>query len=80
MSILHFVFFCSHVSDLRLNYLQFHQNLYHSDEKPLLRNMTAEEKVRFDKAEQELNSEREKIELDEKVNRESEQISPVGPN
>lgn len=42
--------------------------------------MTAEEKVRFDKAEQELNSEREKIELDEKVNRESEQISPVGPN
>ncbi|MCJ1347931.1 Saccharopine dehydrogenase, partial [Peltigera leucophlebia] len=37
----------------------FHQNLYLKEEKPLLHNMTAEEKIKFEKAQRELNEEKE---------------------
>ncbi|MCJ1237303.1 hypothetical protein MMC14_005288 [Varicellaria rhodocarpa] len=50
----------------------FHQNLYHEEEKPLLPNLTEEEKARFVKAEKELNGEKEKRQLDETVDKEAE--------
>lgn len=38
---------------------QFHQNLYLKEEKPLLNNMTAEEKIKYEKAQREINKEKE---------------------
>lgn len=40
---------------------QFHQNLYLKEERPLLVNMTAEEKFKFEQAQKELSEEKEVI-------------------
>ncbi|KAK5139400.1 Saccharopine dehydrogenase, partial [Oleoguttula sp. CCFEE 6159] len=50
----------------------FHFNLQAKVEKPLLPNMTEEEKVKFEKAERELAGEKEKRELDEIVDEQAD--------
>lgn len=55
-------------------YPQFHQNLYHTEEKPLLKNMTDDEKAKLKEAGAKLDGEKEKIRLDETV---SQQINHV---
>lgn len=42
-----------------IDHSQFHQNLYLKEEEPLLRNMTAEEKIKFEEAQKEISGEKE---------------------
>lgn len=50
----------------------FHLNLHSEEEQPLLPNMTAEEKAKFEKAERELNGEKEKRQLEMQADQEAE--------
>ena len=50
----------------------FHLNLHSNEEKPLLPNMTAEEKAKFVQAEKELNGEKEKRALEQTVDEQAD--------
>lgn len=63
--------------NIRLIQPQFHQNLYLKEEKPLLRNLTAEQQLRLEELDAELGDEKEKSELDKVVERETEGSPPV---